>query len=220
MMEGVTTAHYSARAFGFTNEQRELRGGKLFLSHIWKPVRFFFPFCSVNPNLKDLKPASPFKTESLFVLFLDEEEGEKWNPTEVFPSFLYKAPRPLWKPVCLYLFTFPHSQAGQLGERQAVCRQWRLRSVCPGSVWGFPLEQFANGPERGRLGGSAKGPLSSSRSCETKWNLSQKRKGLENGVYALRALWWVHCSLPVPAPSGEQGSACLCRGPGIQVGLG
>lgn len=102
MTKGTATARYSATAFAFTNEQHELRG-KTFSESYLKACQIFFSFCSVNPNLRDLKPTFPFKTESLFVFFfLDEEEGKKWNPTEVFPSFLYKkAPLPRWKPVCL-----------------------------------------------------------------------------------------------------------------------
>lgn len=45
-----------------------IEGKKVFLRHIWKPVRFFF-FCRVNPNLKDLKPTFALKTESPFVFF-------------------------------------------------------------------------------------------------------------------------------------------------------
>lgn len=45
-----------------------IEGKKVFLRHIWKPVRFF-SFCRVNPNLKDLKPTFALKTESLFVFF-------------------------------------------------------------------------------------------------------------------------------------------------------
>lgn len=75
MNEGTTGAYYSVHpAFGFTNEQHELRKKKVFLCHIWKPVRFFF-FYRVNPNLKDLKPTFALKTEGLFVFF--GRRGEK-----------------------------------------------------------------------------------------------------------------------------------------------
>lgn len=75
MNEGTTGAYYSVNpAFGFTNEQHELRGKKFFLSHIWKPVRFFS--FRVNPKVKDLKLTFTLRTEDLFV-YLDEEEKNK-----------------------------------------------------------------------------------------------------------------------------------------------
>lgn len=108
--------------------------------------------------------------------------------------------------------------------RQTIALTERLSRVGLGLSL---LEQFANGPERGRLGGSAKCPLSSSRSCETKWNLSQKRRGLRRGSMRLGALWYWPLYLACLCPSGEQVTACLCKGPGsrwepwnIQCGQG
>lgn len=43
--------------------------GKNFFWVISESLSDFFSFCSVNPNLRDLKPTFPFKTESLFVFF-------------------------------------------------------------------------------------------------------------------------------------------------------
>lgn len=76
MTKGTATAHYSATALAFTNEQHELRG-KTFSESYLKACQIFFPFCSVNPNLRDLKPTFPFKTESLFVFFFGWRGGEK-----------------------------------------------------------------------------------------------------------------------------------------------
>lgn len=47
-----------------------IEGKKVFLRHIWKPVRFFFFFCRVNPNLRDLKPTFALKTESLCIFWM------------------------------------------------------------------------------------------------------------------------------------------------------
>lgn len=60
---------FNPPAFGFTNEQHELRGKKVFLPSYLKGCQIFFFFCRVNPNLKDLKPTFALKTESLFVFF-------------------------------------------------------------------------------------------------------------------------------------------------------
>lgn len=75
MNEGTTAAYHSVNpAFGFTNEQHELRERKFFCI-IFERLSDLFFSCRVNPKLKDLKPTFALKTEGLFV-YLDEE-GEK-----------------------------------------------------------------------------------------------------------------------------------------------
>lgn len=74
--EGTTGAYHSVNpAFGFTNEQHELRGKKFFCV-ISESLSDFFPSSRVNPKLKDLKPTFALKTEGFFV-YLDEERGKK-----------------------------------------------------------------------------------------------------------------------------------------------
>lgn len=84
------------------------------------------------------------------------------------------------------------------GKRPALCRQWCLWRGCSGLVWGSPFEGLANGPERGRLGGSAKCPLSSSRSCETKWSLPRSWRGLRWVSKRLGPCGWYTVGMPVP----------------------
>lgn len=74
--EGTTGAYHSVNpAFGFTNEQHELRGKKFFASYL-KACQIFFSSSRVNPKLKDLKPTFALKTEGFFV-YLDEEGKKK-----------------------------------------------------------------------------------------------------------------------------------------------
>lgn len=151
---------FSPPAFGFTNEQHELRGKKFFCV-ISESLSVFFFFCRVNPNLKDLKPTFALKTESLCIFWM--KKGEKKIKSHRGISFLsvQESSPSVWRDHFVSNFSHlatrrqvswgkapdPRRQSGGGGNSNPL-RAGRA----------LPPEQFVNCSERGRLGSRAKRP--------------------------------------------------------------
>lgn len=195
-------------------------GEKLFLSHIWKPVRFFFFFCSVNPNLRDLKPTFPFKTESLFVFFfLDEEEGKKNEiPQRYFLPFCTRKLPSLGG--SQFVSNFSHlSLLRQVSWEKAspvqtmVLMGTSVRGCWSGAPSESSLQMVLNVGDWGAVPSvpcPLPGPVKPNRICHK----SGSQRGLwRRGVCAHRAVWLVHCRLACARPGETSDCLSLPRSP-------
>lgn len=136
---------FSLPAFGFTNEQHELRGKKFFCV-ISESLSDFFFFCRVNPNLKDLKPTFALETESLCIFWMKRVGGNK-IPQRYFLLFCIRKP-PTLSVETIFVSNFSHlSTPGQVSWRKAPDprRQWGEQEQPVGGLGSSFLQQhFAN----------------------------------------------------------------------------
>lgn len=126
-------------ALGFTNEH-ESRGENFFWV-ISESLSDFFFFCSVNPNLKDLKLTFSFETESLFVFFwMKRREKKKKSHRGISFLSVQESSPPSGEASLSLTFHISPLSGRSAGKRQAVCRQWRLTAVSVRGWSGVPSE--------------------------------------------------------------------------------